>query len=345
MKNIFKKIIYSLVLLSTIFVTSCTELDNSGLSGSYNTPVINSISTLAKDSITNVGNLYNSYILRGQNLASLNALYINDYKNDFNSTQVTDGVLFFTVSPNVPWKDVSSKLKIETLGGVAEVDFKIIQPAPVIKDFSPKLGPAGTIVTITGDIFDNLDSVFFGETEVTNIISSNEEEIVIEVPAGVSVSTLTVNTEGGSSESADFYGGIIYTIYDEGLNTSAWWEGSWGGATDLQSTENPFRGTYSIRKEAGAWSALQVGTWTTVNVADYILIQFEFYSEAAGTINIVLNGDWGNPYPINVIGGEWQTISAPLSDVSKGKEKIEAIVIQEASGNNTVHYIDDFGFI
>lgn len=345
MKNLLKYLMYSLGCLSAIFIVSCTDLgDNSPKS--YDPPSLTSISTVTKDSLTSEGNLYNTYILRGNNLASTNALYINDYKNDFNPTQVTNNTMFFTVSPNVPWKNVSDKLKVETLAGVAEIDFHIVQPAPVIDDFSPKLGAAGTIVTITGEIFENIEGVFFGDIEVTNIISSSDTEIVIEVPSGVAVSTLTVTTAGGSTESADFYGGIVYTIYDEALNSSAWWEGSWGGATDLQNTENPFRGTYSLKKIAEPWSALQVGTWTEVLIADYQLIQFEFYAEDSGTILISFNGDESGAYAVDVTGGEWQTVTAPMSQISNGgSDKITAIIIKEGSGNSTVQYIDDLGFI
>lgn len=345
MKKILKYLIYSLGCLSTIFIVSCTDLGNDNLK-SNDPPTLRSISTITKDSLTTEGNLYNTYILRGNNLASTNALYINGYQNDFNPTQVTDSVVFFTVSPNVPWKNVSNKLKVETLVGTAVIDFYIVQPAPVIDDFSPKLGAAGTIVTITGEIFENIEGVFFGDIEVTNIISSSDTEIVIEVPDGVTVSSLTVVTAGGSTESADFYGGIIYTIYDEGLNTSAWWEGSWGGATELQNTEKPFTGAYSLKKIAEPYSALQVGTWTEVLIADYQLIQFQIYSEDAGTIAISFNGDNSGAYSFEVTGGKWQTVTAPMSEISKGgKDKIETIWIAEGSGNTTVYYIDDLGFI
>lgn len=80
--------------------------------------------------------------------------------------------------------------------------------AAKIISFSPTEGSAGDLITIKGENFDGLKSVFFGSTEVpvenTHIISP--KEITVKVPTGSVVGKITVKTEKhGDAVSAESF--------------------------------------------------------------------------------------------------------------------------------------------
>lgn len=67
---------------------------------------------------------------------------------------------------------------------------------PVISSFSPKSGPIGSVVTISGSGFNNVPAnniVYFG-TVKSNVTSSNSNSLQVTVPAGASYEPITVTT-------------------------------------------------------------------------------------------------------------------------------------------------------
>ncbi len=69
---------------------------------------------------------------------------------------------------------------------------------PAIIDFTPKNGPIGTVVTITGSGFSNITSeniVYFGAVKGT-VLNSTTNSISVSVPVGATLEPLTVITNG-----------------------------------------------------------------------------------------------------------------------------------------------------
>ncbi len=69
-------------------------------------------------------------------------------------------------------------------------------PRPTISAFSPRQGPVGTTVTITGTNLDNATSVSFGQTQAAVVVDKFTEVKVL-VPTGATTSVINVTTPGG----------------------------------------------------------------------------------------------------------------------------------------------------
>lgn len=344
MKNIIKITKLSVIMLLTgvvVLLSACSN-DDDGYSGN---PEIISVSLAENDSLVVSGLRQNMYIIRGNGFVDVQNIYFNDQNTYFNPTYVTSEVILVTIDAETPFNYSPEKLRVVTRSGEAEYDFDILQPAPTITSFTPKIGGEGTEVTITGAVFDNLESVFFGEAEAT-IVSYTETEIVVIAPAIDGPTPITVTTEGGATESDDLFGGLLYTIYDDALNSS-WWVGGWGVTNDFANTEHVLTGDNAIKVEIAGWSGFQVGNGgAALSINDYGTIQFEIYPQNSGNINIVLNQDWNNGYNVAVVGGQWQTVSVTVTDIGlNGLDVINEIVLQEFNGSGNTYYIDDFGFL
>ncbi|WBL24937.1 IPT/TIG domain-containing protein [Zunongwangia sp. HGR-M22] len=343
MKNIKNNIKYGILLvglLLSVILTSCEDNDDL-----VTTPEIESISLAANDSVVMGGMRQNMYIVRGRGFSSLEKIYFNDYDTYFNPTLVTDEVIFVTIDANTPYDQSSEMLILVTNSAAVEYEFDILQPAPGITSFSPKTGDAGTQVTILGSVFENLESVFFGENEAT-ILSNSDTEIVVEAPAISAPSPVIVTTAGGSTSSEKLFGGLLFKFYDEQLNPD-WWIGGWGVTNDFANTENVLTGEVSLKVEIAAWSGFQIGNGgAPVLAEDYNTLQFEIYPENDGNIMVVTNNDYENGYLISITGGEWQTVSIPIENLSlAGLESLDNVVLQEFNGTGNVYYIDDFGLL
>jgi hypothetical protein len=109
----------------------------------------------------------------------------NGNRVTFNVT-VAD-VTFFSATQlkvKVPAGATTGKLKV-TVGlqtGTSATDFVVDQPGPAITDFTPKEGPWGTVVTITGKQFGN-NPVVRVDNRVMPLISHTDTEIKFKTPS------------------------------------------------------------------------------------------------------------------------------------------------------------------
>ncbi|WP_210462500.1 IPT/TIG domain-containing protein [Rufibacter roseolus] len=79
--------------------------------------------------------------------------------------------------------------------------FTVTAPAPVITSVSPNSGSVGTVVTVEGINLKNIKSITFGGVTATEYDDSNDNSLIIIVPAGAISGQMIVTTEGGSDES------------------------------------------------------------------------------------------------------------------------------------------------
>jgi hypothetical protein len=92
-----------------------------------------------------------------------------------------------------------------------------MQPAPIITRFNPEAGATGDQVTISGNHFNGVTEVKF-DNAVATIVSKSNQELKVNVPAGVTSAFITVTTPVGSVTSLTRFG-FKYIIYDERLLT------------------------------------------------------------------------------------------------------------------------------
>ncbi|RNI32369.1 choice-of-anchor D domain-containing protein [Rufibacter immobilis] len=105
----------------------------------------------------------------------------------------------------VPEGAVSGNMIVTTAGGAAQTNFTVTVPTPIITDFSPKFGPAGTVVTITGANFWVDGNVYFKDASGNYIYADNyefisENEVRATVPADAATDFIAVDGEYGLTE-------------------------------------------------------------------------------------------------------------------------------------------------
>jgi large repetitive protein len=113
-------------------------------------------------------------------------------------------------------------------------------PAPIIGNFSPPSGVAGTPVTITGTNLSFTTAVLFNGTPATSLSNSTSTSIVAYVPSGASTGPITLKTYGGTAVSANNFLTDILTLSIATIDTNTIaisWTTNAQGFT-LQSTTN-----------------------------------------------------------------------------------------------------------
>lgn len=354
--NYLSAIFFSLVL--SITIVSCTDTTDESPDRATANPVIESVSLATNDSITNVGILGNTYIIRGKNFGGLKAVYVNDNEAYFNPALYTDEVIIFTINGDTPWVEASNTLKVQNFVGIGSKPFSVAQPAPEITEFSSSTSPDGkTILTITGEIFHNLVSVKVADADA-EIISSSDTEIQVYVPEGVSQGYIFVETAGGISQSETAYG-FKFTIYGEDnlsteFNDLLWQNWSWNASNDFANTEQAKSGLTSWKAVfIEGYSGIQFGFGDgtgPMDLSEYNVINVSIYGgQNATQIGFVINQNWGAPYQLAITANEWNNFVIPLSDIGS-PQTLSHFVFQETGGgaisadNELIIYIDDFGF-
>jgi hypothetical protein len=122
--------------------------------------------------------------ITGTDLAGANALTINGVA--ITNFTVVDNVTITFIVPN---NATTGKIAVTTAGGIATStnDFDV---TPSITDFSPKLGPIGTVVTVTGTNLLNINTLAVGSIAGTSLTPSGDGTSLTFVVAPTTVSDL-----------------------------------------------------------------------------------------------------------------------------------------------------------
>jgi len=172
-------------------VTVVTEYEEAEFD-SFNVvkPIITSFSNLS-------GEVGDVVTIRGQNFQNLVEVYFNGVPTSL--FQVNSDFTIATVT--VPAKASTGLIGVKDLVDTAFSDTDFIMP-PRIIDFTPKKGPIGTSVTITGKNFLDVTQVKFNGT-LTTAFSVNPEgtEITTTVPDGATTGKILVTGPSGYDES------------------------------------------------------------------------------------------------------------------------------------------------
>lgn len=308
-------------------------------------PSIDYVRVVAQDSSISEALPRATIAIIGQSLASVQTVYINDLEAYFNPTLVTSTSIILSIPQEAPWRDVPNTIRVETRFGSAETAFTITQPTPLITGFSPVAASAGSIVTITGEVFDNLIEVRFDEV-VAEVVSASSTEIQVKVPDGIGNAYIFVETPGGVARSAGAFG-FALLLYGDAF-PEGFWEGHWGGNADVSNTE-VFRGSQSMKYEyLDAWGGFQIGANSPLNLSDYSALKVSIYGgpgTAGKSVAIVMSDLWGNSYVAPLQEGSWIDLTIPLSDLGDPAELSTFIIQSQDFVIGSAIYIDDLGFI
>ncbi|HEX8529608.1 MAG TPA: IPT/TIG domain-containing protein, partial [Cytophagales bacterium] len=94
---------------------------------------------------------------------------------------------------------------VNPAGTAVSVDTFSVFPPPVLHHVTPVTGPAGTVVTITGENLDNLRSVHFNGVAATPFGTNSSTTLTVTVPAGATAGKVTVTTAGGAVTSSTVF--------------------------------------------------------------------------------------------------------------------------------------------
>ncbi|TDG37282.1 hypothetical protein EZJ43_03965 [Pedobacter changchengzhani] len=378
MKNILKmgkNTLWLLPILMVSFFTSCKK-DNAG--GSKDAPTIQRIRVISKlDTIKNVvhrvnldvnqvyddyrvkpfdstvvtGQLNNLYAIVGTSLKTTLSVSFNGYKVYFNPTLVTDNSIIVNTGTLTPYgPGQTDEIIVTTQYGTAKFKFPIKQPASTITDFSPLAGGAGDIVTINGLTFENLIAVRFGTIPAEIVGTPTKTQIKVKVPAGVVQANIFVETAGGITKSVGSFG-FKYLAFDDALPTG-WSLQGYNGVTFSTSTENPKRGTMSIKNTFpgaayGGFKYYYNGATVSTSTLGLTSVKLSIFGGPGSTgkqVSLGLSGNYNNRITLTLTAGVYTDFTVPLSQLGN-PTSITELVLQDFSGGGYIIYIDDIGFI
>lgn len=108
------------------------------------------------------------------------------------------------ITVTVPEGALTGFIKVTNPGGSDEstLTFRILGNEPQVSGFSPKFGPAGTQVTLTGVNLANVTNVTFNGTKAT-FTAAQETSLVATVPAGATTGPIVVTSPDGSGSTGE----------------------------------------------------------------------------------------------------------------------------------------------
>ena len=142
--------------------------------------------------------------VEGSNFENLVSINFNEgIPADFNPSFGTSSALLFRVPENAPLGQNNVVITTET--GEVSFPFTVTLEAPAISDFNPKSANEGEMVYIIGKNFFEPLVVLFEDSLAGNIIYSDPDSLVVEVPPGVERGRIKVKANGGFSLTGEFF--------------------------------------------------------------------------------------------------------------------------------------------
>jgi hypothetical protein len=280
-------------------------------------------------------------IIKGTNLSTT-------FKVDFNGTLAADSLVYgndTTVTVKIPSSltdPIDNPITVTTKYGSATLNFRILQPAPVITSFDPAAGTTDDVVTIKGNYFKGLTGVKFENTAAT-IVSSTQTEIKVKVPTGITAGYIFVTTPIGTVKSTKAFG-LRFTIFDDAL-TTGWTNTSYSSTFDMNNTTIVRRGSKAIAHKfsVGFGAARFTKATPAFSTTGYTDLKISIYG-GPGTNGkrVRLSIISGRTFDLILTEGSWTDYQVPLSNIGN-PATISAITFQEFSGLASQIYIDDVG--
>jgi large repetitive protein len=150
------------------------------------------------------------------------------------------------ITTTVPSGAVTGKITVTTPGGTATsaTNFTVTTTAtaPTISSFSPKSGPVGTSVRISGSGFAGATAVRFNGVSASYTVNTQGTRIDTKVPTGATTGKITVTTPGGTATSA-----TNFTVTVPAPTISSFSPTSGRTGTSVTITGTAFTGATAVR--------------------------------------------------------------------------------------------------
>ncbi len=212
--NALEALVPSTLLTSpgTVPVTVTNPSPDGGISAQYPFTIKYPAPLLQSITPDTIGAKSTDFILKAYGSNFMSGSLLNFNGQDLGTTYVNSGELQTTVpSSLISSKGVYPVVVINVIGSDRQnsntLNFTVTELSPVITDFTPKSGQAGSLVTITGNNFDNTSTKvsFNGMQATIQSLSQSASggEIKAIVPAGATTGLITVTSSTGSAQSAE----------------------------------------------------------------------------------------------------------------------------------------------
>lgn len=272
--------------------------------------------------------------ISGSGLQGLVSVKFDTVNSTINPVYNTDSHLLIYVPSNARY-GVQKITLTNGVGGSAQINFKVIQPAPTITAVNPLSANVGDTVTVTGTFFRNIVKVLLGAVQAQVVDSTSANILKFKVPAGVSAGLVTITTAGGTAVStatvttekalliADFDGGGLYP------DGNGWY--SYGDMTSkavANSDPAPLQGNFikAIPKTTNTAGYAGISTpsgsgspsfgLTSAAASTYIKFDANSNGYTSTQVQVLVEDQSGNNFNriVSVNWNGWQTVSLKLSD-------------------------------
>ncbi|WP_257669976.1 glycan-binding surface protein [Parapedobacter tibetensis] len=204
------RMIFSTVVIGVVFglflMMACEKQDQSirpTITG------LRAISPAPNDSLLTRALPGETVVIMGTGFSHATGVFFNGYETVFNPALATDRTLVVTIPGNMPFgilnpEDLNT-VRVVTKNGLAEVNFPVVPPEPIVSAISNEFGMPGETILLQGQYLYLLRSITFpGGIEATEFAGSDDGLLAtVKVPPGATqAGALTLVNEGGSSSSA-----------------------------------------------------------------------------------------------------------------------------------------------
>ena len=274
----------------------------------------------------------------GSNLENAIEVWFNDQQARITPTYVTNTSILVSVPTQIP-ATISNKVKIIFKNGyVLLYDFKVQISKPVVTSMASEFVNDGDVATIYGNYFyEPLTVTFTGGAKAT-IVSRKDQELQVQIPAGVQPGPVTVKTNFGEATSTFWFRDPRNHIID-GDPHEGWW-GTYLVTSPASGDPIKISGNYyRFKKAVKAWTwdspevaggpdnsmpthSKNIPDDAIQNPANYY-VKFEIntvkpYNKNRIILNVGLLAEdndgyvWQPPYNTN---GQWNTVTIPFEDM------------------------------
>jgi len=142
------------------------------------------------------GNAGTTVIILGTNLTGATKVSFNGIAATFTVVSSTEIIAI------VPTGATTGTVTVVTPNGTLKSNLIFyVDAAPQIKTFTPKSGPVGTVVTITGVNFTQTTAVTFDGVAATDFTVNSSKKVTATVPTGAKTGKIAITTPAGTATS------------------------------------------------------------------------------------------------------------------------------------------------
>ena len=169
-------------------------------------PQVDYVRYVDRDIVITQAFMEEAVCLVGENLRSVNQLWFNDQEAVLNTSFMTDNTLVASVPKNKAAVQTDKIYLITAAQDTVTYDFKVLDPAPVVKTMSNEHAKVGETVTITGQYFISpitveMQGVVIEEKDLT----FTETSLSFNIPEGAKPGIIKVTTSSGTTPSPFHY--------------------------------------------------------------------------------------------------------------------------------------------